>query len=114
MQALTDGAGLDMILADAQDRLSAIAEYPVPPADLEWRAWPQVWSDTTLGRGGIGGQALTAAQTVMIEDAGSGAIAVYHGWRFDYLVLRPADSFRDAVAKQRLPAQKRADFERET
>lgn len=50
--------------------------------DLVWYAWPQVWSSTALGFGGVGGQMMTSAQTfVVLTDA---LAYVYFGGRFAY------------------------------
>lgn len=44
--------------------------------------YPQTWSSTTLGFGGIGGSALTTAPTIAIESMGQ--IFVFFGERFAY------------------------------
>ena len=52
--------------------------------DIEVRMFPQTWSSTALGFGGIGGQAITSAYTVVITSGDHAA--VYFGGRFAYLV----------------------------
>lgn len=47
--------------------------------------FPQLWGSTALGFGGIGGQAMTDAYSVVVEGP-SGELAVYWSGRFAYLV----------------------------
>ncbi len=47
--------------------------------------FPQTWSSTALGFGGIGGAAMTTAYTCIIEGP-AGDVAVYWAGRFAYLV----------------------------
>lgn len=56
------------------------------PHDCEVVMFPQTWGSTALGFGGVGGQAITSAYTVVVECARVGAKAVYFGGRFAYLV----------------------------
>ena len=51
--------------------------------------FPQVWSSTALGFGGVGGQAITTAYTIVLESDYYG-YAVYFGSRFAYNVKRKA------------------------
>lgn len=48
--------------------------------------FPQTWGSTALGFGGVGGQAITGAYTVIVECHRTGNRAVYFGGRFAYLV----------------------------
>lgn len=73
--------------------------------DVRVFSWPQVWGDCSCGFGGLAGQAITVAQTVVAICNLSGAAAVYHDGRYAYLVERPTDSFLEAFSKQRLPGQ---------
>lgn len=59
------------------------------PCDVHVAAmFPQVWGSTALGFGGIGGQAMTTAYTVVVESPRAGTFAVYFGssGRIAYLV----------------------------
>lgn len=59
--------------------------------ELEWYAFPQGWSDTTLGFGGVGGQMMCGAQTVIVGHWYR--YGVYFGGRFAYEVERPNEIF---------------------
>jgi hypothetical protein len=62
--------------------------------------FPQSWSSTALGFGGIGGQAITPAYTVIVESDHTGEYCVYFGGRFAYRVKSLTQKFRDDVARQ--------------
>lgn len=47
-----------------------------------WFAFPQTWGSTALGFGGIGGAAMTTAQTYVV--LANGSVFVYFGSRFAY------------------------------
>jgi len=52
--------------------------------DIEVYSFPQSWGSTALGFGGVGGQAITTAQTtVVISSPGA---AVYFGRRLAYVI----------------------------
>lgn len=73
--------------------------------DCEVVMFPQTWSSTALGFGGIGGQAFTSAYTVVVSCRLEGAAAaVYFGGSFAYLVehARQNQAFREDVANQRM------------
>ena len=61
--------------------------------------FPQTWGSTALGFGGIGGQAMTPAYTVIVQD-GVGPAAVYFGGRLAYVIKRPNAKFYDDRARQ--------------
>jgi hypothetical protein len=50
--------------------------------DVEVYSFPQTWSSTALGFGGIGGQAFTTAQTVVVSDLQHAC--VYFGGQLAY------------------------------
>ena len=80
--------------------------------DIEVHSWPQGWGDTALGFGGIGGQMIMTAQTVVVQCYGH--YLVYHGGRFAYGVTRLDDEFVQAFNGRRLPGQREpAKFKRE-
>jgi hypothetical protein len=64
--------------------------------------FPQTWSSTALGFGGIGGQAITSAYVCVIESGLVGQFAVYFGGRLAYVIVRPNASFMEDVARQRM------------
>ena len=60
--------------------------------------FPQTWGDTSLGFGGIAGQAVTTAYTTILEV--DNTMLVFFGGRFAYSVKRPNQSFHEDVAKR--------------
>lgn len=98
----------------ARERSSGQVEGPFieksrrpTPHGCEVMMFPQTWGSTALGFGGIGGQAITTAYTVIVSCDQSGASAVYFGGQFAYLVERAhqkeawhADIARRMVASQ--------------
>ena len=64
--------------------------------------FPQTWSSTSLGFGGIGGQAITDAYTVVLESHQGGGYCVYFGGRFAYRIKRPYGKFWDDIQTQSL------------
>lgn len=56
------------------------------PRDCEVEMFLQTWSSTALGFGGVGGQAITSAYTVIVHCPNALASAVYFGGRLAYLV----------------------------
>jgi hypothetical protein len=64
------------------------------PRDLIVHAmFPQTWSSTALGFGGVGGQAMTPAYTVIIESDYCLGFCVYFNGRFAYRIEKPNDHF---------------------
>jgi hypothetical protein len=64
--------------------------------------FPQTWSSTALGFGGIGGQAITSAYVCIIESSLVGGFAVYFGGRLAYVINRPNDKFADDIERHRM------------
>jgi hypothetical protein len=64
--------------------------------------FPQTWSSTALGFGGIGGQAFTSAYVCVIESNLVGGYAVYFGGRLAYVIERPNEKFMEDIARQRM------------
>lgn len=101
------------VVDDALGRLTsyAVACGALPPGrplaleDVAVYSWPQVWSDTSCGFGGIAGQAMTQAQATVFICRLTGAVAVYHAGRFAYLVEDPAPPFWEAFSRYTLPGQ---------
>lgn len=75
-------------------------------------SFPQLWSSTALGFGGIGGRAMTAAQTTIIESEHNRDVCVYFGTRFAYHIKRPNQLFSQDVSAQRVaPVSKHSRYE---
>ena len=68
----------------------------------------QIWGSTALGFDGMGGNATTTANTILVT--ANGHCAVYFGSRFAYLVdCRDGDEwFIEARSKQGMPSVRRA------
>jgi hypothetical protein len=64
--------------------------------------FPQTWSSTALGFGGIGGQAFTSAYVCIIESNLVGGFAVYFSDRLAYVIDRPNDKFMEDIARHRM------------
>jgi len=64
--------------------------------------FPQTWSSTALGFGGIGGQAITSAYVCIIESNLVGGYAVYFGGRLAYVIERPNEKFIEDIERHRM------------
>lgn len=65
-------------------------------------SWPQSWPNTSMGFGGICGQAISEAQTVLLicHDG----MHVFHGGRYAYTTDRSPE-FDEAFRNHRLPGK---------
>lgn len=61
--------------------------------EFEMYMFPQMWGDTSLGFGGIGGQAMTSAYTTVIIDNNTGWHGVFFGERLAYIINSPNEKF---------------------
>lgn len=66
-----------------------IKYYP----EFEMHMFPQTWGDTSLGFGGIGGQAMTTAYTTVVIDNTSGWCGVFFNERLAYVIHNPNEKF---------------------
>ena len=71
-------------------------------ADLDMYMFPQTWGSTALGLGGIGGQVVTTAQTVVVEDYKNGWYSVFFDERLAYLLKNPNRLFFEDLKKWRM------------
>lgn len=81
-------------------------QRPSPEA-CEVTVFRQLWGSTALGYGGIGGQAMTNADTIIVKCDHTGYAAVYFGsGRLAYLVPpeKQNDAWREAIYKHQMPA----------
>lgn len=78
--------------------LSALKYYP----EFELTVFLQTWGSTTLGFGGIGGQAITSAYTTVIWEENTGFYGVFFGERLAYVIKNPNDLFIEDLRKQRM------------
>ncbi len=76
-----------------------------PQGDILISSWPQQWPSTCCGFGGVAGQAVTQAQTFVIECRLTGALYVYHDCQYAYTVPRVnAQFWQDSQNRQLLGA----------
>ena len=64
--------------------------------------FPQTWSSTALGFGGIGGQAFTSAYVCVIESNLIGQFAVYFGGSLAYVIENPNNVFFAHIAEKKM------------
>ena len=64
--------------------------------------FPQIWGDTSLGFGGIGGQAITTAYTTVIIESNSNYCGVFFNERLAYVVKNPNSMFWEDVQKYKM------------
>lgn len=91
------------VWADFRDRVD-YADH----RESEVYSFPQTWASTTCGHGGVGGQAVTQAQT-FVFNVQNGGWYVYQGGRFSYSVERGNDQFFDDVRDWNLVGE--SDYE---
>ena len=80
--------------------------------DIEVHAmFSQTWSSTALGFGGLGGQAMTDAYTIVLRSSLLGEYCVYFGGRFAYTIKRPNQKFFEDTANGRLaPVREKSQY----
>ena len=89
------------IEADIIYRLDYSGKYRPTLEDFEIHIFEQVWGSTALGFGGIGGQAMTAANTwVFVPVSCDQKCFVYFGGRFAYKVDGNDKFKKDLLAKR--------------
>jgi hypothetical protein len=91
------GQRLDETLTEEQRKQG----WSHPADELTVYSWPQRWSSTSCGFGGIAGQAITTAQTFVVGEP-TGSVVVYHSGRFAYLVRRPNATFKEDFNDRKL------------
>jgi hypothetical protein len=91
-------------LADAMIRLHNAGVKGIQSStELEVDMFSQMWGSTSLGFGGIGGQAMTSAYTVLVWAPNRDSVFVYFAGRFAYEVKNYSDYFRECYAARRMP-----------
>lgn len=88
---------IDTIFEDAVTRLGE----PITEDDLEWESWGESWGSTALGFGGIGGQAITKAQTTVVLNIYNDVVLVYLGNRFWKVFDRDSPRFQKCFSARR-------------
>ncbi len=109
---------LTPVVEDALDRLRKLytgsTDDPdgciyIKEAQLEVTSWQQLWGSTTCGFGGIGGAAMTKAQTTVIQNSIGHEVLVYHMNKFAYMLPRPNEKFFGCFEKHQLPGAAERD-----
>lgn len=103
--AITDFAGRINRMANNGD----FADWATDLDNWSVLSFPQTWSDTSLGYGGVGGQMITSAQTVIIHD--HSCAFVYIGGGLAYYLPNPSQKFWVDVASQNVKGQ--ADYKKD-
>ena len=70
--------------------------------------WVQMWGSTACGFGGIGGAAMTNADTIIVEFSEYKVACVYHSGRFAYSCMTD-DSYRAYVNFRSFPGKADAE-----
>ena len=70
--------------------------------DFSLYMFPQAWSDTSLGFGGIGGQAITTGYTTVIIELNSNYCGVFFNERLAYVIKNPNDKFFDDLHNMKM------------
>lgn len=68
----------------------------------------QTWGSTALGFGGIGGQAISSAYTIVLCNNLDGQFAVYFAGRHAYTVRRPNQKFVKHLAERAMLERSRS------
>lgn len=61
--------------------------------EVDVYSFPQSWGSTALGFGGMGGCAVTKAQTTVVMSESGRVACVYFGTRLAYQILGPNETF---------------------
>ncbi len=72
-------------------------------------SFQQTWGNTTCGHGGVGGQAITPAQTFVFQS--DRAWYVYQGGQFSYRIETPSEKFFDDLRDWNLVGE--IDYEKD-
>ena len=82
--------------------------------DIEvYAMFNQTWSSTALGFGGLGGQAITNAYTIVLRSNYLGEYCVYFGGRFAYHIKRINQKFiEDVMNRQMCEVKHKSKYDR--
>ena len=70
--------------------------------EFELVVFLQTWASTSLGFGGIGGQAITSAYTTVILEKYTGIYGVFFGERLAYVIKKPNEVFLDDLTSHQM------------
>lgn len=85
-------------------------KYP----EFEVTVFLQTWGSTSLGFGGIGGQAMTSAYTTVIWEETSGIYGVFFDKRLAYVIKNPNDLFMVDMQNHRMNERSHSGVYRRT
>lgn len=71
--------------------------------------FPQTWSSTALGFGGLGGAAMTTAYTIVLESNYGLGCCVYFQGKFAYRIDKPNDRFFQDINNRQMVKVKEAN-----
>lgn len=94
-------------LLTEQVGLGFLEKWGADLENYEVISFSQAWSSTALGFGGIGGQAITSAQTTIFTDYNTAY--VYIGGGYAYTIEKPSDAFWKDVAYRNIAEVSRAN-----
>lgn len=79
--------------------------------ELRWDAFPQMWPSTALGYGGVGGHAMTSAQTVVVTRPfqSDKAIVFFGRPRVAYVADVRKPAFQGALKERAMPHVRKAE-----
>lgn len=89
------------LLEDASGRLKSEADGRFDERELHVYTFPQTWPSTALGFGGVGGAAMTRAQTTVVMVRRNQRAVVYFAGRYAYTAI-VSRTFMNALSCQRL------------
>lgn len=84
------------------------ANYKYSP-EFRMYMFPQMWGDTSLGFGGIGGRAITAAYTIVVMDDSTEWCGVFFGERLAYIILNPNGKFYEDLSRGQMESVSRKE-----
>lgn len=73
---------------------------------IVYAMFPQMWSSTALGFGGLGGQAMTTAYVIVLKSDMDYGFCVYFGGRFAYRVEHANNLFFEHINKHNMASVK--------
>jgi hypothetical protein len=92
-------------LQDAIQKYNRMVEENVDMGCLDVFMFNQSWGSTSLGFGGIGGQVITSAYTVVIRCGLCTEAFVYFGGGFAYCIEKPNDKFLEDLSKHQMASR---------
>lgn len=95
---------VEEVLMDAAQRLE-IPKGHWSTEGVSWYAFPQLWGTTALGFGGIGGQAMTTAQTIVVVAELKRVVVVYFDGRFAYHKMMN-EKLKEGLARMKMPSKR--------